>query len=330
MLRFDSDTMLLTDEPMLIRAAERNYDKFKVPTNLVESKKISRCYSAEQQADLDIKTSVNLIGDIINLSQELQTLMWHQYNIHGDFEQIRELYYDICQLDVMSGCEIDMAKKEFAITNKAELMKLKQKWQRKNDAGKVIKPYFFKHLANAKGYLNENTKAYIRHDSTMDYLMHTINKYYSPYVPDEDIPLLDIFTLREDVAKTENREQRIRVLKLIREYKEQVIALWSKVPDLEVDRVELQMSYMQTLINEVNALNMNDRTLYALIRALDKSTYQGIRSYALTLLFNMQNRAAYKLIKNSAKPISSLQEDPEGDYKLYDLTFTRKGDTVYE
>ena len=223
-----------------------------------------------------------------------------------------------------------MAKKEFAITNKAELMKLKQKWQRKNDAGKVIKPYFFKHLANAKGYLNENTKSYIRHESTMDYLMHTINKYKAPQVLDEDIPLLDIFTLREDVAKTENREQRIRVLKLIREYKEQVIALWSKVPDLEVDRVELQMSYMQTLINEVNALNMNDRTLYALIRALDKSTYQGIRSYALTLLFNMQNRAAYKLIKNSAKPISSLQEDPEGDYKLYDLTFTRKGDTVYE
>lgn len=93
---------------MLIRAAERNYDKFKVPTNLVESKKISRCYSAEQQADLDIKTSVNLIGDIINLSQELQTLMWHQYNIHGDFEQIRELYYDICQLDVMSNIEIKL------------------------------------------------------------------------------------------------------------------------------------------------------------------------------------------------------------------------------
>lgn len=99
--------MLLTNNPLLISSARKNYDKFLVPTNLVESTKSIRYYTPEQQADLDIKTSVNKIGEIVNLSQELQTLMWHKLNNGSSFEDIRELYYDICQLDVMSGLEID-------------------------------------------------------------------------------------------------------------------------------------------------------------------------------------------------------------------------------
>lgn len=80
---FDSDTIMITNNELFINAAERNYSLFKVPTNLVKAKKTVRYYTAEQKADLDIKTSVNKIGDIINLSQELQTYMWHQLNYNG-------------------------------------------------------------------------------------------------------------------------------------------------------------------------------------------------------------------------------------------------------
>lgn len=106
---FDSDTMLITDDILLIIVAEKNYLLFKVPTNAISSSQLNktkRCYSAEQKADLDIKTSQNLIGDIINLSQELQSYMWHQLNNGKTYEDIKELYYDICQLDIMSGIEI--------------------------------------------------------------------------------------------------------------------------------------------------------------------------------------------------------------------------------
>ena len=105
---FDSDSLLLTNNSLLISVAERNYGKFKVPTNMVESKKTKRYFSSNQKADLDIKTSVNKIGDIINLSQELQSYMWHQINSGASYEEIKELYYDICQLAVMSNIEIDL------------------------------------------------------------------------------------------------------------------------------------------------------------------------------------------------------------------------------
>lgn len=45
---FDSDTMLLTDNDILVEAAERNYSLFRVPTSLVESKKTRRCYTSTQ------------------------------------------------------------------------------------------------------------------------------------------------------------------------------------------------------------------------------------------------------------------------------------------
>jgi hypothetical protein len=98
--------MLITDNKMLVQVAKRNYHRFLVPTNLVESKKSKRYYTEEQQADLDIRTSVNKIGEIINLSQELQSYMWDQLNHGASFEDIRELYYDACKLSVMSGIEI--------------------------------------------------------------------------------------------------------------------------------------------------------------------------------------------------------------------------------
>lgn len=92
---FDSDAVLLTDNEILIRASMRNYKVFKTPTALVEARKVKRYYTPEQQADLDIKTSVNLIGEIINLSQELDSLMWDMmYNGHS-YNDIEELYFDI-------------------------------------------------------------------------------------------------------------------------------------------------------------------------------------------------------------------------------------------
>lgn len=78
-----------------------------MPTNLVEAKKTTRTYTDAEQADLDIKTSVNLIGDIVNLSQELNSLYWHRLNHGASLEELEALYYDICQLDVMSGIEIN-------------------------------------------------------------------------------------------------------------------------------------------------------------------------------------------------------------------------------
>ena len=43
---------------------------------MVTAVKRKRYYTVEQQADLDIKTSVKKIGEIINESQRLNSILW--------------------------------------------------------------------------------------------------------------------------------------------------------------------------------------------------------------------------------------------------------------
>lgn len=147
---FDSDTLLLTDNPILLDAATKNYNRFLVPTNLVQATKTKRYYTVEHQVDLDIKTSENLIGEIVNLSQLLNSVFWDRYNRGETLDELMDLYYDICKLAVLSGIEIDKAKKEFPIDSAYEIKALKMKYQitKTNSKGikQSVKPFFLREL----------------------------------------------------------------------------------------------------------------------------------------------------------------------------------------
>lgn len=221
---YDSDSILLTDEPLLIRAAEKNYYKFTVPTCFVEAKKIKRYYTREQQADLDIKTSVNKIGEDINFSQYLNSMLWQRVHDGDSIEDCKMLYEDICKLAVLSGIEIDKAKREYDVDTGKEINKLKlfykktkaeRKWipicqaeydsladtpklRKVNDRGqyfrkirrdKEIKPMFFKMITLGNGYaLNEKHK-YIYFDTPMDYVQKIVNgfSFYSYRENDKEV-----------------------------------------------------------------------------------------------------------------------------------------------
>ena len=103
---FDSDVSLITDNPHLIRAAQKNYDRFLVPTGSVISIKTKRHYTNADKCDLDRKTCENLIGQIVNLSQELNTKYWDGLNSGAAHEDVKQYYLDAALLDVLSNIEI--------------------------------------------------------------------------------------------------------------------------------------------------------------------------------------------------------------------------------
>lgn len=217
---FDSDTMLLTDNEILVTAAKRNYDNFPVPTKLVESAMRNRRYTNREKADLDIKTSVNKIGEIINLSQELNSILWDRINKGASINDVMELYCDISQLDVMSNLEIDSAKRENPANNTRELQLLKKKYDVRDKKNRHVRPLFFKYIDGYKGYRDDyhvyieqddefqklfktdkykeaqeikkhsennivverGRMSYIKHETSMDYLQKCINKFYTPRI----------------------------------------------------------------------------------------------------------------------------------------------------
>ena len=180
---FDSDTALITNNSTLIAAAKKHYKKFKVPYNAVESTPNPKAYTMENLAELDHKTSVNLIGEIVNLSQLLNSIYWHRKGENAPYKELEKIYIDICTLSVMSGIEIDKAKKEFDINSEKELAKIRNKY-----AGMYF-PEFFKYIDKLKSTKRKiKRKGYTKYNCSMDRLYgYIINKRLEVCKADKDI-----------------------------------------------------------------------------------------------------------------------------------------------
>ena len=324
---FDSDTALLTDNRILIEAAKRNYHQFKVPVNHVPAVKRQRRYTKAEMADLDIKTSDNKIGDIINLSQELNTILWDKLNNGESYEAVRELYYDICQLDVMSGIEIDKAKKEYTTDTFREMEKIKAKWISRDDKGRAIKPHFFGHLARTKGYYDSSRKNYMRHDTSMDYLQKIINQYQASCRGTNKhksiLPFSSILKMNDYNIHNVYYDQVDRVFQLIEKCRDDTKRIYS---DDMLDRStkhKLSENVRQECISYIGNLKFSKNTMIYLLLLLDSAGYRKMARYTMNILFGYPNVSFFEVIKDSKEPIEVFIETEEGDIRVFDMKFKK-------
>lgn len=323
---YDSDTMLITNNKTLIRAAEKNYDKFPVPTCNVESMKRKRFYTSEQKNDLDIKTGKNKIGDIVNLSQDFNSLFWDKYNSEGVFDE--ELYCDIAQLDVMSGLEIDMAKKEFSFSNGEELRNLKAKRIRRDEAtGLVIKPFFFKFLAKQKGYRTD-TKLYKKHKTSMDFLHEIINGHrFAGYKLEETIPLTAIIQFKDYDYRLIKRDAARKFFKYVEQCRVAASKIWGDQNQASSsERYEQYMELKQAMNNMIKKMSFSYHTLYWLLKETEKEEYKNMRTSIWSLLCENKPEEFMFLINKSRRGTPSLVEVKEDEYssadtQIYDYYF---------
>lgn len=313
---FDSDTMMLTDNQILIQAAQKNYNIFKTPTNLVSGKKVKRHYTSEEKADLDIKTSVNLIGEIINLSQELNSLLWDKMYKGASYKDVEDLYFDICQLDVMSNIEIDKAKKEFTVDNSVELNKLRMKYKDElteiietdeGDISKKIMPHFFAHVARQKGYYNPNKKKYTKYNTTMDYVQTVVNGFriknsYKKHY----IPFVNILNNNNVFTSHINKKQINKMYSLICKYIDDRQVLIMKTSLSYEDRYTQSIKLFQDLINEINSEVIGYSTMYTLLSSIEKPENKRIKNVLIKILFLCGNESFNKIIKSSCEEINVI------------------------
>lgn len=144
-------------------------DFFKVPVcNLQSIGKTSQTLSV-----LDYETSINKIGEIVNLSQKLNSIIWDEIHKGTDDEKILTIYEDACKLAVLSGIEIDKAKRSYDNVNVGkELKELRKKYDKPN-------PTFFKEIdKNNKG----SKKEYAFYNTAMDYIFELVSNGISAMV----------------------------------------------------------------------------------------------------------------------------------------------------
>lgn len=306
---FDSDSLLLTDNSILLNAAKRNYSRFLVPMNSVAAKKIKRFYTAEQQCDLDIKTGTNNIGQIVNLSQVLNNLFWNRVNSGESFEENQELYNDIAILDVMSGLEIDQAKREFNIDNKLELKRLSKKYadELTDQDGKKILPSFFQHISRKKGYYDPSRKNYMRHKSSMDYLIKIVNSFRVKHPHGQvKYSLISMFDETKYHLEDVDFRQIQRILSYIREFvHENKKAYASSSTNLE--KHNLYMWHYERLDYKIYLEKINVSTMYHLLRMVENEEMRSIKNILFQILFKQANQSFNELVKFNREPISYLE-----------------------
>ena len=319
---FDSDTVLLTDNEILIKAARRNYQIFKTPTSFVTAKKVKRFYTPEEQADLDIKTSVNKIGEIINLSQELNSLLWDKMYHGYSYEEIRELYYDICQLDVMSGIEIDKAKKEFDIDNGRELDKIREKYKAEfsDEYDRKKMPHFFSHLSKQKGYYNPEKKNYCKYHTSMDYLQTAINGFRikNPYKKDRlaFVTILDKSLFRTSAV---NQKQINKIYSVINKFTSERKKIF--VSDIgKEEKFERSKLLYHNLVYDINSETIGFSTLYRLLCSIENKENSQIKNTLLQILFLCGNDSFNKAVLHSVSETEQL-ESGGNDINLFGIGF---------
>lgn len=322
---FDSDSILITDNPHILKSALKNNGKFLVAVADVSSVKRKRMYTHDEQVDLDVKTSNNLIGDIINLSQELNTRIWDSLNRGGNYYDIEEIYRDVCILNVMSGIEIDKAKKEFSINNAKELRRLRDKYKIQDDSGRAIKPNFFKAKDMGKGYYDRQKKNYKKHLTTMDHLQTCVNSYRSrrecvgeekKFLPFSELIRGDIDPGRRQYAKV------TRVINAVSEMSEEIKRVYASEME-SAAKSALSSEIRQECIEHIGNMPFTQSDMVYLLKQIEKPCYSSIKRKIFNILFGYPNTAFYGVLKSSVEPIAMLVEDDCGDVELYGTKYTR-------
>ena len=238
------------------------------------------------------------------------------------YDDIKDLYYDICQLDVMSGIEIDKAKKEFDINNAKELDKIRDKYQDElsDEYHKKKIPHFFAHISRQKGYYNPTKKNYCKYNTSMDYLQTIVNGFRikNPYKKDwlPFVAVLDNSLFRTSGV---NQNQIDKILGTLRKY----IADRKNVfgSDLEKDdKFSKSQLLYSNLVSDIESETIGFSTLYRLLSSLEDKENSQIKNTLLKILYLGGNESFNQAIIHSSSEIEQLEEGGN-DIKLFGIDY---------
>lgn len=328
---FDSDIILITDDKVLVRCAEKCYNTFKVPTMVVDSVKKKRRYTNEDKASLDIFCDNDTIGIIVNLSQEINTIMWDKVNRNMDWDGAIKAYYDNCLLSILSEIAIDTTKREYPINCIEEFNIVRARYNDKDVDGRAIRPYFFAHVSKKKGYYDPKKKYYKRQMAPMDYLQDIIDKYKREGRPGFKVTCTIGDFLKDVPLDEKPREGYVDlVISIIKDMEANMRMLYQIKDDSVIskdDRRKMVNECFTRCIESIKAMNLNDATIRELLIQIDNPDNSRIRRRLWTVLFGSLGNEMGRLLRKLSSPVHMLEECKsfdDADVVIYNIPFKKK------
>ena len=308
---YDSDTMLVTDDKLLVETAEKYKDFFKVPVCGIET----AGKTGQTLAELDHDTSENKIGEIVNLSQELNSIIWNEIHCGAPKEKILEIYNDVCKLAVLSGLEIDKAKRSYDNVNVGkELSTLRKKYNRPA-------PMFFKEI-DEKHKENE----YEFYDTAMDYIYQAVKKFNFQKGKKKRVNYTPISWTIIDKTASDNAtdyRHRDKIIEICDECKAKISRLYMELRIADEQEKELVYDKIAEAKVErdrlVSKWLTNENVLILVLRHYEKNSPSDWRIYAPIV-----NTPQFKNFSRcTALPIGCVAEKEDGDFTVYGKKFAR-------
>ena len=309
---YDSDSMLITDDKLLVETAERYKEQFKVPVCGISS--MSK--SGQTLSELDHDTSENKIGEIVNLSQKLNSIIWNEMHDGAPKEKILEIYNDVCKLAVLSGLEIDKAKRAYDNVNVGkELSALRKKYNRPA-------PIFFKEI-DEKGKENE----YAFYDTAMDYIYQAVKKFNFQKGKKKSVFYMPISWAIVDKTTSDNAtdyRHRDKIIEICDESKARISRLYMELRvagDQEKEVLYEKIAEEKAERDrQVSKWLTSENVLIFVVRHYEKNSPSDWRIYAPIVNAPMFE----KFSRNQALPIGCVEEKADGEFTVYGKKFARK------
>ena len=310
---YDSDAMLITNDSLVVETAFKQKDLFKVPVCSIESDGKKNLTLSE----LDYNTSENKIGHIVNLSQKLNSILWDKLNCGSDYEGIQGIYEDVCKLAVLSGIEIDKAKRAH---DKVGVSKEIDKISKKHN---VIAPEFFKEIDFDYGV---KERKYTFYNAPMECVYKNVKDIDYRKGKEKEIeyiPISNMLKVPESKSTSTVYEHRDKVIAICEECKKELDLLYSEIrraDDDEKDLLYIKIKQKKEERNEkVKELLSEEYVLYLVLKEYEKTMGENWHLYAPLL----ESELFKDMLKCSREKMQKVVEKDNGEYELYGLKFTK-------
>lgn len=308
---YDSDTMLLTDDKLLVEITEKYKDLFKVPVCKIETAKKEN----QTLPELDHDTSNNKIGEIVNLSQKLNSLIWNKIHKGESEEKIQGIYGDVCKLAVLSGLEIDKAKRAYDIVNVGkELIALRKKYDKPS-------PVFFQEIDESN-----KEKQYIFYDTAMDYVYAIASKIHFRKGREQFClyrPISEQLAYNLASGNATEYRHKDKIVGIIDDAKAKTNRLYMELrtaDEQEREVIYAQISDIKTERDKlVNKWLTNENVLMLVLRHYEKNSPSDWRIYAALINHPVFSDLLFELYDRFLK----IEENESGKYLLYGRKFAK-------
>lgn len=217
------------------------------------------------------------------------------------------------------------------VDNKNELKKIQQKYLRRTEDGRQVRPNFFAHLAKDKGYYNPEKKNYLAHDTTMDYLQQIVRKRILMFArhnpkPTSFLRFDQIFDRTNyDVHKVVYDQVR-RVLKLISDMQAEISFNYAECLKIYGGGLSPERAYALQLLTEecaayIGKLRFGYSTMVYLLMCIEREDQRKCARTLFYMLFGYPNSSFFQAIQVSREGLIELEEVQ--DFEKEDLDILR-------